>query len=155
VSGLLVTLVLLGWMPLEGYRAQLGRLQQAPHPIRTAAECLQRVQASTGSREGILIDMPEGIWHPLYYYFRRVQPLTHATAPLDPAVGQAILDASRPRPVLMSSAVWREFDERMRETRQPGGTALSPPMLTFLNSVLLLPGPYAACSSEAPVRAAS
>jgi hypothetical protein len=33
-----------------------------------------------------------------------------------------------------------------------GAAPLSPPMVSFLNTLLLLPGPYAACSSEAALR---
>lgn len=156
VSTLLVALVLLGWMPFEGYRAQLQRLDKDPHPIRTAAECVRRVQVATGNSSGLLVDLPEGVWHPLYYYFRRVQPLTYAATPLDPAVAQALQDSAHARPVLISSTIWREYSARLQSVPSDGGApSLSPPMVTFLNSVLLLPGPYSACSSEAPVLATS
>jgi hypothetical protein len=52
----------------------------------------------------------------------------------------------------MSDATWREYVSQRRHEWQPGDPALSPPMVSFLNTVLLLPGPYAACSSEAPLR---
>lgn len=156
VSSLLVALVLLGWMPLEGYRAQLKRLDKEVHPMRTAAECVRNVQASTRASVGLLVDLPEGVWHPLYYYFRRVQPLTYAATPLDPAVALALQDPAQVRPVLISSNVWREYAAKLQSAPSTSeAPALSPPMVTFLNSVLLLPGPYAACSSEAPVRITS
>ena len=62
-------------MPLAAYRGQLEACPKGKHPIRTTAECVQRVQTESGHRAGILVDIPEGIWHPLYYYFRRVQPV--------------------------------------------------------------------------------
>jgi hypothetical protein len=94
--------------------------------------------------------MPEGIWHPLYYYFRRVQPVTLASTPFDPSIERYLHDPASPRPVLIDDKVWRDY---VAERRDPAADpALSPPMVTFLNSVLLLPGPYAACSSEAALR---
>ena len=150
VGGLVVGLLVFSAMPLAAYRGQLQRLPEGKHPMRTAAECVQRIQAESGTGAGILLDMPEGIWHPLYYYFRRVQPVTLASTPFDPSIERYLHDPASPRPVLIDDKVWRDY---VAERRDPAADpALSPPMVTFLNSVLLLPGPYAACSSEAALR---
>ena len=52
--------------------------------------------------------------------------------------------------MLIDDKVWRDYVAERRDAA--GDPAVSPPMVTFLNSVLLLPGPYAACSSEASLR---
>jgi hypothetical protein len=150
VGGLVVALLVFSAMPLAAYRGQLQRLPEGRHPMRTAAECVQRVQAESGVEAGILLDMPGGIWHPLYYYFRRVQPVTLASTPLDPSIERYLDDPASPRPVLIDDKVWREYAAQRHDAT--GNAALSPPMVSFLNSVLLLPGPYAACSSEAALR---
>jgi 4-amino-4-deoxy-L-arabinose transferase-like glycosyltransferase len=149
VGRLVVALVVFSMMPLAAYRGQLERLPDGKHPMREAAECIRRVQQDSHTNAGILMDIPEGIWHPLYYYFRRVQPVTLAPAPMDPSIDRSLQDPVSPRPVLMSDRVWREY---VAQRQQAGGVPLSPPMLSFLNTVLLLPGPYAACSSEAVLR---
>ncbi|HUR33363.1 MAG TPA: glycosyltransferase family 39 protein [Vicinamibacterales bacterium] len=149
---LAVALIVFSAMPLAAYRGQLERLPDGTHPIRAAAECVQRVQAEHRTGAGLLIDMPDGIWHPLYYYFRRVRPVSLAVTPLDPSIDVYLHDAARARPVLLSDGAWREYVTERSAVWAPGDPALRPPMLLFLNSVLLLPGPYAACSSEAVLR---
>jgi 4-amino-4-deoxy-L-arabinose transferase-like glycosyltransferase len=144
VSRLLVALFVFGAMPLDAYRGQLGRLDEGAHPIRTAVECMHRVDAERGSAAGVFIDIPEGIWHPLYYYFRRARPVTITQTPLDPAMEQYLLNPAFPRPVLISEPTWRVWADQHREALGQ----VSPPMLSFLNTVLILPGPYSACSSE-------
>ena len=150
VGRLVIALLVFSAMPMAAYRGQLQRLPEGKHPMRTAAECVQRIQAESGATPGILLDMPEGVWHPLYYYFRRVQPVTMASVPLDPSIDRYLHDPASPRPVLIDDKVWHEYVAQHRDAA--GDPALSPPMVSFLNSVLLLPGPYATCSSEAPLR---
>jgi len=150
VGRLVVALLVFSAMPMAAYRGQIQRLPQGKHPMRAAAECVQRIQAESGSTPGILLDMPEGVWHPLYYYFRRVQPVTMASAPLDPSIERYLRDPASPRPILIDDKVWHEYAAQHRDAA--GDPMPSPPMVSFLNSVLLLPGPYAACSSEAPLR---
>ena len=139
---------------LDAYRGQLQLLPGGEHPIRTAAECVQRVHAGlTGQPPGLFIDIPEGIWHPLYYYFRRVPPVVNAETPLDPALDQLLRDPNAARPALVGFSTWRAYQQHAREAGETSPSILAPPMVGFLNTVLLLPGPYAACSSEAVLRA--
>jgi hypothetical protein len=153
VVRLVVALLVLGAMPLDAYRGQLQLLPGGEHPIRTAAECVQRVHAGlTGTPPGLFIDIPEGIWHPIYYYFRRVPPVVNAETPLDPALDQLLRDPNAARPALVGDSTWRAFKQHARETGEDSTGILAPPMVGFLNTVLLLPGPYAACSSEAALR---
>jgi 4-amino-4-deoxy-L-arabinose transferase-like glycosyltransferase len=151
VARLVVALLALNAMPLAAYRGQIERLPQGKHPIRSAAECVQRVEVQAGMQAGVLVDVPDGIWHPLYYYFRRVQPLTMTSAPLDPAVVRALSDPAAPRPILIGDTTWRSF-QSAAPSPASGGANSSPPMIPFLNTLLLLPGPFAACSPEASLR---
>lgn len=147
VHRLVVALLVLSVMPLDAYRGQLDRLSQGKSPMREAASCLVGVQQRSGNPAGLFVDIPEGIWHPLYYNFRRVQPWTVATTPLDPAIERHLYDPSALRPLLLSDAVWEAWlRSRGGRLSLPGGVA--PPMVPFLDSVLLLPGPFAACSPE-------
>lgn len=149
VAQLTVALLVFSAMPTAAYRGQLGWLEQGKAPIRTTAACLLQVQSGPGTPPGLYMDMPEGIWHPLFYYFRRVEPLTEATKADDALIDSYLLDAATPRPILIADARWREHQAWRARAGQP---PLSPPLMPFLNSLLLLPGPYSRCSSEAVLR---
>jgi 4-amino-4-deoxy-L-arabinose transferase-like glycosyltransferase len=148
---LVIALLVLGVMPVDAYRERLELLPEGKHPVRTAAECLSMVRDQVSSPSGLLIDVPEGVWHPLYYYFRHVRPLASAATPFDPEIERSLTGADAARPILISDAVWHEYAARQRASGAPSSVT-SPPMLSFLNTTLLLPGPYAACSSEAVLR---
>ncbi|MFN7914954.1 MAG: hypothetical protein U0Q55_06415 [Vicinamibacterales bacterium] len=151
VAQLTVAVLVLSAMPTAAYRGQFGWLEQGKAPIRTTASCLLQVQSGAGTPPGLYMDMPEGIWHPLYYYFRRVEPLTEASSVDEALIDRYLIDAANPRPILIADARWREHQAwRARAGQAP----LSPPLMPFLNSLLLLPGPYGRCSSEAVLRTA-
>ena len=152
VHRLVVALLVLGVMPLESYLGQVNRLETGKSPMRDTASCLVDVQQRLGTHAGLFVDIPEGIWHPLYYNFRRLQPWTTASAALGPTIERHLYDPASLRPVLLSDAVWEEWlRSRGGRLALPGGMA--PPMVPFLDSVLLLPGPFAACSPESRLRA--
>ena len=152
VHRLVVAVLVLGAMPLESYRGQVDRLGTGKSPMRDTASCLVDVQQRLGTHAGLFVDIPEGIWHPLYYNFRRLQPWTAAAAPLDPAIARHLYDPAAPRPVLLSEAVWDAWlRSRGGRLALPGGVA--PPLVPFLDTVLLLPGPFAVCSPESRLRA--
>jgi 4-amino-4-deoxy-L-arabinose transferase-like glycosyltransferase len=151
INHLVVALFLFNALPLDAYRGGLDRLPEGRHPIRTAAECLTRVQVDQHATPGMIVDIPEGIWHPLYYYFRRVQPWAPIPGSIDAAIDSTLRDPQTGRPILMSDGIWRQYELAHNMGVAVGGQP-SPPMLLFLNTVLLLPGPYSACSSEAPLR---
>ena len=152
VHRLVVALLVLSVMPLESYRQQLSRLPTGKSPMRDTATCVVDLQQRLGSHVGLFVDIPEGIWHPLYYNFRRVQPWTTASVPLDPAIERHLYDPTALRPLLLSDAVWEEWlRSRGGRLALPGGVA--PPLVPFLDAVLLLPGPFAECSPESRLRA--
>lgn len=115
--------------------------------------CLGEVQRAAGRQDGLFVAMPQGIWHPLYYNFRRVQPWTTGDSAQDPAIERYLYDPAAARPLLLSDQVWRDWVRAHPERVSPA--AGGPPMIGFLDSVLLLPGPYAVCSPEARLRSAS
>jgi len=147
IHRVVVALLVLSVMPVAAYRSQLERLPQGKAPIRDTAACLLDVQARSATRAGLFVDIKDGVWHPLYYNFRRVQPWTLAATPLDAAIKRHLYEPSALRPLLLSDDVWEEWLRAQGGRRAlPGGVA--PPMVPFLNTVLLLPGPSATCSPE-------
>ena len=153
ISTLLVALMIFGTMPMLTYRGQLERLPLEKAPIRTAAECIRRVEAGTPNPIGMFVDVPEGLWHPLYYYYRRVQPWVVASTPLDPAIDRYLHEPGAQRPLLISDAVFEAY----RKAREASGLPRdpSPPLVTSINTLLLLPGPFGVCSPEASLRASN
>jgi hypothetical protein len=152
VARVMVALVVLNTMPLAAYRGQLERMSSGRDPIRVAAACLVELERQSGTPAGLYVAMPEGIWHPLYYNFRRVRPWSTGESVQDPAIERHLFDPAAARPLLLSDTVWREWVQAHPDRVSP--TIGGPPMIGFLNSVLLLPGPYAACSPEARLRGA-
>lgn len=152
VSTLLVALLVFGTMPMLAYRGQLERLPLQRAPIRTTAQCIQRVEAAAPRPVGMFVDVPEGIWHPLYYYFRRVQPWTVASVPQDPGIERALYDPAEQRPVLISDAVFAAY----RTAREAAGHRdPSPPLVNSINTMVLLPGPFGVCSPESTLHSSS
>ena len=151
VSTLLVALMIFGTMPMLAYRGQLERLPLGKSPIRDAAQCVRRLQSQTPVPVGMFVDVPEGIWHPLYYNYRRIQPWVVASTPLDPAIDRYLHEPGAQRPLLISDAVFEAY----RKAREASGLPRdpSPPLVTSINTLLLLPGPFGVCSPEASIGA--
>jgi 4-amino-4-deoxy-L-arabinose transferase-like glycosyltransferase len=149
-SRLVVALLVLGALPLHAYREALSRLTLEQHPMRTATECLDRVQSRmAGVARGLYVDLPDAvISHPLYYYFRRIRPWTRARSAQPAAIGRQLDDPAEWRPMLVWDSTYQDFmNARVSavSARPP-----SPPMVVFPDVVLLLPGPYAACAAVPP-----
>jgi hypothetical protein len=152
-STLLVALAVVAAMPLAAYRDTFPRLLVQQHPLRDAAECLQRVQRQLpeSDRRGLLVDSDIEIWHPINFYLRRIAPWTRQTAPSPDALDRALHDPASLQPALI-------HDERYRlYARAPAAAGAkwidSPPMIALSEYVLLLPGPYRVCSPESQVSA--
>jgi hypothetical protein len=150
VSHVVVALLILGALPLHAYRKTLSRLTVEQHPMRTATECLERVQSRTaGVARGLYLDLPDSVVsHPLYYYFRRIRPWTRARSAEPAAIGRQLDDPAEWRPMLVWDSTFQDFMNALASAvsaRPP-----SPPMVVFPDVVLILPGPYAACAAGAP-----
>ncbi len=157
VGRLVVALLVLNAMPLAAYREQLeAAARRASTRCARPPNACSGCSAESGAGAGLFVDVPEGnLASALLLLSSRA-----AARPRDNSVrsGHRPLPAAirpRPRPILMSDVTWREYLERRarRILRPVGAPELSPPMVSFLNTVLLLPGPYVACSSEAGLRA--
>jgi hypothetical protein len=65
-------------------------------------------------------------------------------------LNRLLYDPDARRPILIAEEYYRRFVHAGGSEIRPPGT--SPPMLTAFNAMVLLPGPYAACSPEAGLR---
>jgi 4-amino-4-deoxy-L-arabinose transferase-like glycosyltransferase len=148
-SVLLVAMVLLWLMPHAAYREILHRLGDERHPLRDAAECVRRVQAAlpADARHGLYVDGDGSMWHPINYYFRRVQPWTHQPEPSAERLARYVNEPGDYRPSLVQETRYRAYAPALR-TAVDARASVSPPMIGLHEYVLLLPGPYRVCSPE-------
>lgn len=149
---LMIALVLLWWTPVTAYTGVLSRMRTAPHPLRTLAECVQSVDATSGTPRGLFVDTDSSIWHPIYYYFRRIRPWTHQVEPSAATLARHLSDPSTMQPALVHEPRYHDYLRTSQLTAGVGNGA--PAQATMLEYELLLPGPYAACSAEAALRTA-
>jgi hypothetical protein len=151
VSRLVVAIVVLSVLPIGAYYETLKELHDARHPLRTTSQCVQRLQATRGIPAGLYVNVPaDSIWHPLYYYFRRIRPWERSRAESAEVLNRYLYDPASTRPILIAEDYYRRFIHAGESGPRPAGT--SPPMITAFDAIVLLPGPYAACSPEAALR---
>jgi hypothetical protein len=143
-SRAVIALAALSALPLAFYRATWPRLTLEAHPMRTATECVLRVESQMPpAARGLYVDVPgEFISHPLYYYFRRVRPWTSAPSPDPAAIGRHLDEPGAAKPMLVWDSTYQIFMNT--QASRPS----SPPMVALPDVVLLLPGPYAVCQNE-------
>jgi 4-amino-4-deoxy-L-arabinose transferase-like glycosyltransferase len=156
-SGLVATLAVLlavaWWTPVSTYTATVRQLTVQKHPLRDARDCLRRVETELagGAPPGIYVDTDGTTWHPVYYYFRGLGPWTRQLVPAPETLDRNLHDPASFRPSLVQEDRYREYLHGPEAARFLGGP--SPPMIAIrpapLNYLLLLPGPYRTCSSEA------
>jgi 4-amino-4-deoxy-L-arabinose transferase-like glycosyltransferase len=149
-SHVVVALLVLTTLPLHAYRESLSHLTLEQRPMRTATDCLARLQSQVvGVAPGLYVDLPDSaISHPLYYYFRRVRPWTRAQSPEPAAIGRHLDDPAAWRPMLVWDSTYQDFMNARASAQS--ARPLSPPMVALPDVVLLLPGPYAACAAVTP-----
>jgi 4-amino-4-deoxy-L-arabinose transferase-like glycosyltransferase len=146
VSVFVIALVAIGVMPLAQYGVTLARLSVHPEPLKSLSSCLQRVESSLpqAERPGIYVDVPDqAMLHPLYYYFRRVQPWERAHTTADPVITHYLQDPGAARPVL----IWQPTFQQFLREHWDGGPARAAALARepVFDSLVLLPGPYAVC----------
>jgi hypothetical protein len=148
-SVLLVAMTLLWLMPHSAYHDLLKRLGEERHPLRDAADCVRRVQAELPSdaRHGLYVDGDGSMWHPINYYFRRVQPWTHQPQSSVERLVRYVNEPGDYRPSLVQETRYRAYAPMFRTA-----ASVSPPMIGLHEYVLLLPGPYRVCSPESRLR---
>jgi hypothetical protein len=144
-----ILLIVAAVLPLPAYRATLPRLLEDRRPLRTASDCLRRLEAREPSmRRGLYVDVPaEDMTHPLYYYFRRVRPWLRVDRASPEALARYLDDPAEQRPILVSDDTYQAF-MNAAPASGAGGRRQSPPMANFPSVSLLLPGPFAECSSD-------
>ncbi|MGE3177751.1 MAG: hypothetical protein AB7O32_09790 [Vicinamibacterales bacterium] len=139
-------------LPFPAYRALLPRLTADEKPMRVTTDCVRRVARTLGpgAPAGLYVDVgPEPMTHGQNYYFRRLRPWTRAETP-SPEALERLLDDPMPRPLLVSDSTYQTF-MRGSATGARQRTA-SPPLVSFPDLVLLLPGPYAECADVSGTR---
>jgi len=158
VASLLVFLLMVWWVPIRAYEETLHQFTVEKHPLRTARDCLKGVelQETGAASPGVYVDTDETTWHPLYYYFRQLGPWTRQLQPAPDLLARNLNDPTSFRPSLVQESRYRDYlhgpdAERLAGTASPPMIGIRPgPPLEYL---LILPGPYAACSPEAVLRA--
>jgi len=145
-SVLFVAMALLWLMPHSAYHDMLHRIDDERHPLRDAADCVRRVQAALPpeARHGLYVDGDGSMWHPINYYFRRVQPWIHQAASSAERLVRYVNEPGDLRPSLVQETRYRAYAPALRAS----GASVSPPMVGLHEYVLLLPGPYRVCSPE-------
>jgi hypothetical protein len=87
------------------------------------------------------------MWHPVYYYFRRIQPWTRSERHNPDVAARYLNDPAEWRPMLLGESVYQAVMQR--RTHAPGHAAESMPSVAFLDSAFIGPGPFAVCATEA------
>jgi 4-amino-4-deoxy-L-arabinose transferase-like glycosyltransferase len=145
-----VAVLVLSVLPFPTYRHALLQLTAGQHPMRAARDCIRQVQATTSARLGMYVDVPQFQFpYPHYYYFRTVQPWHRTEEPSPRDLGHFLDDPIARQPIL----VWEPTFQQFQRDVSAGNPIVSrPPMMVFPrvspDVLLLLPGPYAACSAE-------
>jgi 4-amino-4-deoxy-L-arabinose transferase-like glycosyltransferase len=148
-SRVVVPLLVASVLPLPTYHNILARMRTEKHPLRSSSQCIQRVQSEGRAPvKGLHLDLPDSvISHPMYYYFRRIQPWTRAESPSFSQLYQHLYEPQHLQPILAWDATYQSF---MRRPESPAGPVsihlASPPMVVLDAALLLMPGPYAACA---------
>jgi 4-amino-4-deoxy-L-arabinose transferase-like glycosyltransferase len=133
-------------VPVNGYENIWKRTLVEEHPLRSARECLTRVQHAerAAGRPGpgvYSIGQHRWFLHSYYYYLRDLG--WEAVDEIQqPALDAAILEAGRQRPVMIDDRAFLSARSRYRDVNVA--------MLRFSTALLLLPGPYALCDQSAP-----
>jgi hypothetical protein len=148
VSRLVALVIAISVLPVGAYTTTLKQLPVSNHPLRSASTCIQNVQARGGGQPGLYVNLPHDfLWHPLYYYFRRVQPWIRSHAQSAAALNRYLYDPAEWRPVLIGEEYYRQFVRRDGSGVRAAGT--SPAMIAVFDVIVLLPGPYAECGPGA------
>jgi 4-amino-4-deoxy-L-arabinose transferase-like glycosyltransferase len=128
-----LSMLVVGLLPLPGYRASLERLGEVNRVQHEASACVDGVRAAFGLPAGFYVDLPDAIGaHALHYYFGGPEGWQAAAMDAD--------DPKTVRPVLLSTDAW---------TRYKTSAGMRPAASVRLNPdvVLLLPGPYGRCAT--------
>ena len=130
-------------LPANAYEDTWRKIREYNQPLHIARDCLMRVhdtEIQAGRRPRGVYAIGEHKWflHSYYYYLRHLG-WDRAVALDDAAVSDALFTPDRQRPVLLGESEYRAFKARHDAAVQ------AVPALALRESLLLMPGPYAAC----------
>jgi len=142
--------ILLLVLPANAYEDTWRKTRDYNQPLHIARDCLMRVhdaEIQAGRRPLGVYAIGEHKWflHSYYYYLRHLG-WDRAVALDDGAVSDALFTADRQRPVLLGESDYRAFKARHDAAVQ------AVPALALRESLLLMPGPYAACGPRSATR---
>ena len=145
--------ILLLVLPANAYEDTWRKTRDYNQPLHIARDCLMRVrdaEIQAGRRPLGVYAIGEHKWflHSYYYYLRHLG-WDRAVALDDGAVSDALFAADRQRPVLLGESDYRAFKARHDAAVQ------AVPALALRESLLLMPGPYAACGPRSFTRTSS
>jgi 4-amino-4-deoxy-L-arabinose transferase-like glycosyltransferase len=136
--------LLLAVVPLNGYENIWKKVQIENHPVRTARDCMMRVQRDerAAGRPGPgIYAIGEHRWflHSYYYYLRQLG------WDKDEALNQRAVDAAfvapgMQRPIMMEEAMYRSVRHRYRD--------MIIQMVPLPTVLLITPGPYGECGQR-------
>jgi 4-amino-4-deoxy-L-arabinose transferase-like glycosyltransferase len=142
VVALLIVLLL---VPLPAYRRTLTAMTQFRHPMRTTRDCLlairdRETRAGRAAQPVYAVAQEKWFLHSDFYYLNPIGGWEEVTA-VDDAVLSGALGRT-PRLVMIADEDYTAFKAR-QQTTSPGPATMRRP-----TGLLLLPGPYAACTRE-------
>jgi 4-amino-4-deoxy-L-arabinose transferase-like glycosyltransferase len=136
--------LMLAIVPLNAYENIWKKVQVENHPVRSARDCMMRVQQAerAAGRPGPgVYAIGEHIWF-LHTYFYYLRPLgwDRSEGINQFAVDAAMVAPGMQRPVIMQESAYQEVRHRYRD--------LIIPMLPLQTALLLTPGPYGECGRQ-------
>jgi hypothetical protein len=150
-----VVVLVLGFLPLGGYRQSVAALFDNEGPIRAVRDCVLQVQSGLGATSsGLYVDLPDAaVSYPLYYYFRKVRPWIRpgpsATAPSERRADGVLAEL----PSLVLQAHEAGTGQALSPTDSGPARGSVPTADVGAGVVIRLPGPYAACAHMSPGQA--
>jgi hypothetical protein len=143
---LAVALALAAAAPAGAYQHTIRRLSIEQHPLRDVTDCIAGVERDRpdGTVPGMFVDSSDSMWHPITFYFRRIEPWTRQEA------ASAEHLAARLAPPMMQPSLVRDtrYREYLDGPERSRFGVVTPPMIPLYEYALLLPGPFRACSPE-------
>ena len=142
---LLPIALLVAILPGRAYEDQLRRTVRYDDPMRTARDCMVRVRqqefdAHHPAQSIYVVGEQKWMLHSHYYYFRQLGRWERSADVVDGVLEQGLFAPGYERPILIGDADYQAFKARH-------GAALTDlRLLRLREALLLMPGPYAACS---------
>jgi 4-amino-4-deoxy-L-arabinose transferase-like glycosyltransferase len=130
-------------LPLPGYFARIASTHVINRPFRAMRDCFAaEAQAGRVNPQGSIVPFGEQPTHTFFYYFRHLGPYTHREQAFDEDVMTQLVNPAMYAPAIFTPLAYEAWIKRHPLPLIDGVRAQ-------LQSVILLPGPYAACVTPA------